>query len=91
MSGQPDPNPQLTEDIAAVAAEAFFTPGSEYELVTWKQLRYWQLGPTEQARWRLVSFRVLDFLRAEKERRTAEAQTSAPSAANGSLFGGAKR
>jgi len=92
MAGQADPHPQLTEDVAAVAAEAFFTPGNEYELVAWGKLRYWQLGPTEQARWRLVASRIIAWLKAEKERRIAEARSSPATSEAGPLFsGGAAR
>lgn len=55
-------NDQVIEDIAAVIAEAFYTPEHEIEIQRWGKLRYWQLGERDQARWRLVARKVVRVL-----------------------------
>jgi len=59
---------KITDDIieacAAVMAQAFFVPENEIELRNWGKLRYGQLGPREQARWRKVAKAALAVLTA---------------------------
>jgi len=56
--------PDIIEHCASVMAEAFYVPENDIELRNWKRLRFWQLGPREQARWRKVAEASLKVLLA---------------------------
>ncbi len=83
MAGQVDHNPEIVDGVAVAAAEAFFRPDKPDGLVP---LEFWQLGSTEQARWRRVATRVLNYLRAEKDRRMAQTPASPVGGAASPLF-----
>ncbi len=86
MAGQADLNPEIVEAVAAVAAETFFMPERADEIDLYGKLGFWQLGDVEQTRWRKVASNVLRWLRAEKDRRSAQAPTSPTTIQAGPLF-----